>query len=87
VAGQVPDTARTRPRSNRPSDPLAARKVVAMTVDNAKKYMKNVGHTGELLVYDDPQTFYNNCAKDHVCAYAPSSGIGTGDRVTLMINK
>jgi beta-lactam-binding protein with PASTA domain len=62
-------------------------KVVGMTVANATKYMKTIGHTGELLVYEDPHTFHKNCAKDSVCDYAPSSGTGTGDRVTLIINK
>jgi beta-lactam-binding protein with PASTA domain len=62
-------------------------KVVGMAVADAQKYMKSIGHTGELQVYEDPHHFYKGCDKDRVCAVAPESGTGTGDRVTLFINK
>jgi beta-lactam-binding protein with PASTA domain len=62
-------------------------KVVGMSVADAQKYMKSIGHTGELQVYEDPHHFYKGCEKDRVCKVAPEMGTGTGDRVTLFINK
>jgi beta-lactam-binding protein with PASTA domain len=62
-------------------------KVVGMSVADAQRYMKSIGHTGELQVYEDPHQFYKGCEKDRVCKVSPEMGTGTGDRVTLFINK
>lgn len=57
-----------------------------MTVEEAKKYLRSVGHTGEVVVKEDQVHFHQGCAKDRVCDYGPN-GASTGDRITLVLNK
>jgi beta-lactam-binding protein with PASTA domain len=63
-------------------------KAVGMTVADAKKYFKSIGHTGEIEVEEGGQYgFFKNCAKDRVCSVGPEGGIGVNDRIWLHLNK
>ena len=61
-------------------------KMKGMTVDEAKRYLKSIGHTGQVKVKEDQVHFHSGCAKDRVCEYGPA-GVQTGDDVTLVLNK
>ena len=61
-------------------------KMIGMTIPEAKKYLKSIGHTGTVEVREDGITFHKGCAKDRVCDYGPA-GLSPGDPVTLIINK
>jgi hypothetical protein len=61
-------------------------KAVGMTVDDAKKYLRSVGHVGQVDVREDTVHFHKGCAKDRVCDVGPA-GVGVEGLVTLVLNK
>jgi beta-lactam-binding protein with PASTA domain len=60
-------------------------KVRGMTVADARQYLKDLGHDGEVRVSEQP-TWSEPCGAGKVCDVEPQSGTGIHDRVTLFIN-
>jgi len=53
-------------------------KVIGMNIEAAKKYMKSIGHDGELEIVEDNYHFHKGCAKDTICDTDSPSGTGVG---------
>lgn len=59
-------------------------RVKGMTIINAKHYLVEIGHTGEVTVAELYQ-YDANCAQDRVCSY--STVRQTDEELTLWVNR
>ncbi len=60
-------------------------KLRGMTIADAKAYLKQLGHDGEVAVFEQ-QVFSDRCAVHTVCDVDPEAGTGIHDRIMLLIN-
>src|SRR5262245_849445 len=60
-------------------------KVVGMTIADAKKYLKSLGHDGEVKIYEQYQ-FSEKCGQGRVCGTNESSGAYIHGEITLIVN-
>ena len=61
-------------------------KVIGMTVEDAKKYLKSIGHTGEVRV-SVATSWYSKCGGvDKVCSISPESGTSNDGLIGIEVN-
>lgn len=59
-------------------------KVRGMTVDEARAYLRSLGHDGPVEIFESPVP--SPTCGDRVCNVSPESGTGLHDRIELQIN-